>query len=126
MRFMMFVKSNAEIEKGVLPDVKMFAAMDKYNNELKAAGMLIALDGLEASAKGARVIFGGAEPEVIPGPFPHPDGLVAGYWTISAASLDEAVAWAKRVPFAEGVVEVRPIQEVTDFPPEIQAALNQK
>ena len=126
MRFLLLVKSSLKVETGALPDLQLFAAMEKYNDRLKAAGMLLGLDGLEPSAKGVRIGFGGGEPTVTPGPFPLPEELVSGYWIIRAASLDEAIAWAKQAPFPGGVIEVRQIQEMADFSPEIQAAIDRK
>jgi hypothetical protein len=120
MKFAMFVKSDAEIEAGILPDAKLFAEMEKYNDELNKAGALITLDGLHPSSKGARVLFANGQTSVTDGPFSNQSELVAGYWIINAASKEEAVSWAKRVPFTHGVIEVRQIQEASEFPPEIQ------
>ena len=117
---MMFVKSNIMAESGALPDAKMIAEMEKYNNSLKDAGMLIALDGLRASKDGVRIVFENGNASVMAGPFPHPEELVSGYWTIQAKSLDDAIAWAKRAPFPEGTIEIRQIQDMSEFPPEIQ------
>ena len=119
---MMLVKSGPEAEKGILPDVQLFSEMEKYNDELAKAGVLISLDGLQSSSKGARVSFSGDTTTVTDGPFANPEELVAGYWVIRADSKDEAIAWAKKAPFKGGVIEIRQIQEMSDFPPEIQKA----
>ncbi len=120
---MMFVKADEQMEAGVLPDKKLFADMAKYNEKLKSSGALIALDGLHPSSKGARVSFGDGKTTVTDGPFPNPRELVAGFWMINVASKEEAIEWAKQVPFKGGVIEIRQIQEMSDFPPEIQEAL---
>ena len=125
MRFMLLVKGSKEAEEGTLPDVQLFADMTKYNNDLKASGALLALDGLQSSSKGARITFTNGAQMVTDGPFPNPEELVEGYWVIQVGSKDEAIEWAKRVPFKDGVVEVRQIQEISDFPPEIQQAVGQ-
>jgi hypothetical protein len=119
---MMLVKGDQTTEEGILPDVELFSQMAKYNKELKDAGALIALDGLKPSKEGARVAFNGEEKNVIPGPFKNPEELVAGFWIIKADSLDDAITWAKRSPFKGGIIEIRPIQEMSDFPEEIQKA----
>ena len=119
---MMMVKSNTEIEKGGLPDAKLFAEMAKYNDELAKAKVLISLDGFHPSSKGARVSFSKGKTSVTDGPFPNPEELVAGYWVIKVDSKEEAIKWAQRIPFEDGVVEIRQIQEMSDFPPEIQKA----
>ena len=117
MRFMMLVKSDKNSEAGVLPDEKMLADMAKYNEQLVKAGALLAGDGLQASAKGARVRFSGGKPSVIDGPFTEVKELVAGYWLIKAKSKQEAIEWAKRVPFQEGEIEIRQVFELEDFSP---------
>ncbi|WP_269859434.1 YciI family protein [Streptomyces sp. RPT161] len=119
MRFMMIVKASEDSEAGVLPSKELLAAMGKYNEELAKAGVLLAADGLQASSKGARVSFSGAKRTVTDGPFAETKELIAGFWIIQAKSLDEAVEWAGRVPFEEGEVEVRQVQEVSDFPADI-------
>ena len=117
MRFMMFVKGNKESEAGAMPDEKMLSEMGKYNEELQKAGMLLDLTGLQPSSKGARVTFSKGKPRVIDGPFAEAKELIAGYWLIQAKSKEEAIAWAKRVPFQEGEIEIRPLFELEDFAP---------
>jgi hypothetical protein len=115
MRFMLMVKASKESEAGVLPDEKVLGDMAKFNEEMVKAGVMLAGDGLQSSSKGARVRFAGGKPAVTDGPFAETKDLVAGYWIIQAKSKDEAVAWAKRVPFDEGEIEVRQIFELEDF-----------
>jgi hypothetical protein len=117
MRFMLMVKASKESEAGVLPDEKALGDMAKFNEEMVKAGVMLAGDGLQASSKGARVRFAGGRPTVTDGPFAETKDLVAGYWIIQAKSKDEAVAWAKRVPFVDGEIEVRQIFELEDFGP---------
>jgi hypothetical protein len=120
MRFMMIVKASPESEAGQLPSREVVARMSVYNEELIKAGVLLAADGLQASSKGARVRFGGGKaPTVIDGPFTETKELIAGFWLIEARSKEEALEWAKRVPFEDGELEVRQVFEPTDFPPEI-------
>ena len=115
MRFMMLVKANQQSEAGVLPSEKQLSDMAKYNEELVKAGVLLGADGLHPSSKGASVTFSGGKPSVTDGPFTEAKELVAGYWVISANSKEEAVEWAKRVPFDEGEIEVRQVFELEDF-----------
>jgi hypothetical protein len=116
MRFMMLVKADKSSEAGVLPDEKMLSTMGKYNEEMAKAGVLLDLSGLHSSAKGARVRFSGGKPAVTDGPFTEAKELIAGYWLIQVKSREEAIEWAKRVPFHDGEVEVRQVFELTDFP----------
>jgi hypothetical protein len=125
MKFMMIVKANKDSEAGAMPDEKMLAAMAKYNEDLTRAGVLLDLSGLAPSSQGARVRFSaGGKRAVIDGPFTETKELVAGYWVIQVKSRDEAIEWAKRIPFepdpktgAEPEVELRRLFELDDFAP---------
>lgn len=116
MRFMMIVKASKESEAGILPDEKILSDMGRYNEQLAKAGVLLAGEGLQASAQGVRVHYGDGKFTVKDGPFAETKELVAGFWLIQAKSLAEAVDWARRVPFQEGEVEIRPLFELSDFP----------
>jgi hypothetical protein len=117
MRYMMIVKATADSEAGVMPSSGEIAEMGRYNEELIKAGVLLSAEGLQASTKGARVSFQGGKPTVKDGPFSETKELVAGFWIIDVKDYDEALAWAKRVPFANGEeVEVRKVFEAADFP----------
>jgi hypothetical protein len=115
MRFVMFVKASRESEAGVMPTEQQLADMATYNEELVQAGVLLAGDGLQPSAKGARVRYAGTKRTVIDGPFAETTELIAGYWLIQVASKEEAIEWARRVPFEDGEVEVRQVFELEDF-----------
>ena len=115
MRVMVIVKANKDSEAGVLPDKKMLTEMGKFNEELAKAGVLLAMDGLQASSKGARVRFSGSKQTVIDGPFSETKELIAGFWVWQVRSMGEAIEWLKRAPFREGEVEIRPVFESEDF-----------
>jgi hypothetical protein len=117
MRFMMIVKADKDSEAGILPDEKILSDMAKFNEEMVKAGVMLAGEGLQASSKGARVKFAGGKPTVTDGPFTETKELVAGFWLIQAKSKDEAIAWAKRVPFIDGEIEIRQVFELEDFGP---------
>jgi hypothetical protein len=118
MRFMMLVKASPDSEAGGLPDAEGFEEMGKFNTEMVRAGVMLAADGLQPSSKGARVSFSGGKRTVIDGPFTETTELIAGYWMIEVKSKEEAVAWACRVPFQDGQVEVRQVFEAADIPDE--------
>jgi hypothetical protein len=125
MRFLMLVvmPKDSPSEEGVMPDAELVGNMMKFNEELAKAGALIALDGLHPTSKGARVHFPGGKPVVSDGPFAEAKEVVGGYWIIKASSKEEAIEWAKKVPFGDdGVVEVRQIFDMEDFPADLQAA----
>jgi hypothetical protein len=116
MRFMILVKANQESEAGVLPDEKMLSKMAAYTEELVKAGALLGCQRLQESSKGLRVHYHNEKYVVTDGPFAETKELIAGYCLIEAKSRDEAIAWAKRMPFEAGEVEVRPLFELADFP----------
>ncbi len=109
MRVMVFVKENEESETGALPDTEILANMNKYNEDLVKAGVLLAAEGLHPSARGKRVRFDGEKRTVIDGPFAEAKELVAGYWLWQVRSIDEAIEWLKRAPYDDGNFEVREV-----------------
>ncbi len=118
MRVMVIVKANADSEAGAAPGEADLLAMNAFNEELAAAGVLLTGEGLLPSSRGARVHFNGAERTVVPGPFASTTELVAGFWILRVASLDEAVSWMRRAPMpgpGEVVLEIRPLAEAEDF-----------
>jgi hypothetical protein len=125
MRFMMIVKASPESESGAMPEEKDLAEMGRYNEELNKAGVLLDGTGLHPSSRGARVRFSaGGKRTVIDGPFAEAKELIAGYWLIQVKSKEEAIEWAKRIPFApdpktgaEPEVELRQLFELDDFAP---------
>jgi hypothetical protein len=121
MRFMVIVKATAESEKeGALPDPQLMADMGKFNEELIKAGVMLAGDGLQPSAKGARVKFSGKSRTVVDGPFTETKELIAGFWIWQVKSLAEAIEWVKRSPnphAGDSEIEIRQIFEMEDFAP---------
>jgi hypothetical protein len=116
MRFAVFVKATPESEAGQMPDESMLNEMGKFNAELLKAGVLLAGEGLKASAHGKRMTFVGGKPSVIDGPFTESKELVAGFWMLQAASMDEIVGWLRRAPSHPGFeLEIRPVFEPEDF-----------
>jgi len=126
MRFMMLVKANKDSEAGVLPSEEILATMGKYNEELAKAGVLLAADGLQPSSKGARVTYSSGKRTVVDGPFAETKELIAGFWLIQVKSKEEAIEWAKRVPFEEGEVEIRQVFEADDFGPAFTPELREQ
>ena len=121
MRFMIILKTTPESEKeGAFPDPELMAEMGKFNEELIKAGIVLAMDGLQPSSKGARVKFSGKSRTVIDGPFTESKELLAGFWIWQVKSLEEAIEWVKRCPNphdVESEIEIRQIGEMEDFAP---------
>jgi len=125
MRFMLLVipKGYEKAAPGTAPDAKLVAEMMKYNESLKEAGVLLSLDGLHPPSMGARVSFSGGKPRVTDGPFIETKEVLGGYWMIQVKSREDAIDWASRAPMPDGdVIEVRQVQEMSDFPPDVQEA----
>jgi hypothetical protein len=125
MRFMAMVRATRASEAGEMPSETLLMEMGRFNEELAKAGVLLAGEGLHPSMRGARVRYEGDRRGVVDGPFAEARELIAGFWLLQCASLEEAVEWLKRAPnpFEDGVseVEIRPLFEVEDF----SAALSQ-
>jgi hypothetical protein len=130
MKFMMLLKADRNTEAGKMPGEDIIIAMGKYNEELIKAGVMLAGEGLQPSSKGARVRFAGGKTTVVDGPFAEAKELIAGFWMIQVKSKEEAIEWAKRVPFDSqggpsaleggvGEIELRQVFEAADFSPDL-------
>lgn len=123
MRFMLLMipKGYESAAPGVMPEAAAVEAMMEYNRKLQDAGILINCEGLHPPAMGARVSFSGGKPLVTDGPFAETKEVLGGYWMIKVNSKAEAIQWASLCPAADNeVIEVRQIQEMDDFPEDIQ------
>src|ERR1700733_6702212 len=117
LRFMVIVKANPDSEAGVLPTPELLAEMMKFNEELVKAGVMLSGDGLHPSSKGARIKFAGGKRTVVDGPFTEAKELIGGFWLWQGKSKEEAIEWAKRAPFGDGVtLELRQVFESAELP----------
>jgi hypothetical protein len=125
MRFMMLMipAGYATAAAGTMPSAEAVAAMMKYNEALKDAGVLITLDGLHPPSMGARVSFASGKPVVTDGPFTESKEVLGGYWMIDVKSREEAIAWASKCPASKNeIIEIRQAQEMADFSDDVQQA----
>src|SRR3954447_13364459 len=125
MRFMMLMipKGYETAAPGTMPAAEAVAAMMKYNEALKEAGVLITLEGLHPPSMGARISFSADKPVVTDGPFAEAKEVLGGFWMIEVKSREEAIGWAKRCPASGNeIIEIRQVQEMSDFPADVQAA----
>jgi hypothetical protein len=125
MRFMMLMipKGYENAAPGAMPDAKAVEAMKAYNKSMQEAGVLLSLNGLHPPSMGARITFVKGKPIVTKGPFPDVKEVLGGYWMIDVTSKDEAIAWALRCPAASNeTIEIRQVQEMSEFPPEVRKA----
>jgi hypothetical protein len=129
MRVMVLVKATKDSEAGIMPSTELLEAMGRYNEELVAAGIMLAGEGLKPSSQGKRVAFDGESRTVIDGPFPATSELVAGFWLWQVKDMDEAVAWVKRCPNpmpGPSEIEIRPVYEAADFGEALTAELAER
>ena len=124
MRFMMLMipRGYETATPGTVPDAAHVAAMMKYNEALKKAGVLLSLDGLHPPSTGARISFKSGKPTVTDGPFAESKEVLGGYWMIQVKSRQEAIEWASRCPGENCRIEVRRVFELEDFPQDVQDA----
>jgi hypothetical protein len=116
MRFMVIVKASKDSEAGVMPSTELLTAMGKFNEEMAAAGVMEAGEGLHPTSRGARIKYPGGQSNVSRGPFDLTGDLVAGFWLIKTTSLDEAIDWMRRAPFDGGEeIEIRQVFSPEDF-----------
>ena len=119
----MMPKGYEKAAPGTMPSPEHVAEMMKYNEQLTKAGVLLALDGLHPPTAGARVSFSGGKPAVTDGPFIESKEVIGGYWMIQVKSKAEAIEWASRCPGRDNeVIEICQVQEMSDFPPDVQKA----
>ena len=117
MRVMVFAKVPADMSMDPTPEqLEAFAAMDRYTEELVAAGVFIAGAGLKPEAESKRIVDQGADRLIFDGPFAETREVVAGFSIWEVKDMDEAVAWAMKAPnFGMGAVEIRPFFEAADL-----------
>jgi hypothetical protein len=117
MRVMVIVKATPHSEAGQLPSTDLLSEMGQFNEQLVKAGIMLAGEGLHASARGVRVRFGAGRSTVIDGPFTETKELIAGFWLWQVRSMEEAVEWIRRSPFRKGeeTIEIRRLFEAEDF-----------
>jgi hypothetical protein len=120
---MLLLKADKNTEAGVMPTAQELSEMGKFNQQMIDAGVMVDGQGLQPSSKGVRVTFPGGKPMVTDGPFAETKELIAGYWMINVKSKEEAIEWAKKVPFHmlptnQGTpqIEIRQVFELEDFP----------
>ena len=118
MKVMVIVKATKSSEAGELPSEQLLTEMGKFNEQLVAAGIMKAGEGLKPSSEAKRVHFNGSQRLVTDGPFAETRELIAGYWLWEVASMEEAIEWVKRCPNpmpGESDIDIRPVFGIEDF-----------
>lgn len=121
MRVMVFGFADAASEAGAPPSPEAWEAMDRFMEDLAAAGVLVAAAGLKPTRQSKRVAVDGPRRTVIDGPFTETKDVIAGFHIWEVKDMDEAVEWAKRSPALSdtpAMMEIRPFlepEDLTDF-----------
>lgn len=113
-RFILLVKSTPTTEgaAATAPPADFYERVGKYNNELVSAGIFVDAGGFKPTADSYKVAFGGDAPTVTKGPFDvEAENHVSGFWIIKVGDLEEALGWAKKMPFGKGEVAVKEMRE---------------
>jgi hypothetical protein len=120
MRILGLLKADEDSEAGAPPSKELIERMGSFIEEITKAGVMLATDGLQPSSKGTRVKLSDGKVTVTDGPFAETKELVASYALFQVKTMAEAVEWSKRflAVLGGGEVELRPIFEASDFPPE--------
>jgi hypothetical protein len=117
-RYVILLRADDGTEADRIPPQPMLDALNAFNAAQVAEGRLLAGDGLKASSSGARVKLAGGQASVIDGPFAEAKELIAGFWMIRAASMLDAIAWARTLPYPTGPyveVEIREAMTADDL-----------
>ncbi len=85
----------------------MIDAMERYNDEVRSGGAWVSGEGLDFSMNAKTVRVSDRQRTVTDGPYRSEGEQLGGFWIIEAASIDDAVGWAQRVPMTNGSIEVR-------------------
>ena len=87
-------------------------AWDDYTRAVIDAGVHLGGEGLQPSSTATTVrIPESGDPIVSDGPFAETKEQLGGYYLLDCKDLDDALAWAKRIPMPGGTVEVRPVMD---------------
>lgn len=124
-RYAILLRSDHALEHELPVAPEKISTLDAHNAAEAGAGRLLAGDGLRGTARGARVKTSKSAFSVIDGPFTEIKELIAGFWLIRAASMDDAIAWALRNPYPTGPdveVEIREVLKQPAFTADLQSA----
>ena len=91
--------------------------------QLKSNGQYLATAPLHPTSTAISVRVRDGKPLVTDGPFAEAKEVLGGYWMIRVNSRAEAIEWARKCPAGDNeVIEIRQVQEMEDFPADVQKA----
>jgi hypothetical protein len=102
-----------EVEPAVQAErEKVTPALVELHASLREAGLLVGVQRLRSTESATSVRVRDGETEIIDGPFAVTKEVLAGYYILECADLDEALKHAARMPMAVAgwaTIEVRPV-----------------
>lgn len=117
MRYMLMIHTD-EAEEAEMSEADMGQLMEEYGRfteELSQSGAMLGSDRLRPTSSATCVRVREGKTLTTDGPFADIKEQFGGYYAIEAANLDEAIAWAAKIPSSKyGCVEVRPIWEMSE------------
>jgi hypothetical protein len=120
MKFMLIMRATDEAyaSMGDVDFDDILETMGRFNDELIRAGVLVAAEGLDDAEKGVVVDYSSEPPVVTDGPYGETKELFGGFYVLNVASQEEAVEWAKRLPYAGPgfKTEIRRVTSIDEFP----------
>jgi hypothetical protein len=118
MKYVLALISEAGGMEDASPE-EMKAVMDRwdtYTRESVDNGAFIAGEALQPSGTATTVkIKEGEDPVVTDGPFAESKEQLGGFYLFECKDMDEAIEYAKGIPFQDGTVEIRPVMDFTDL-----------
>lgn len=104
---MMIVTATEASMAALLDNPADLAALLEFHDAMLRAGVVASVEALLPARRGVHVHYASDRRAVVDSPFLASTPHIAGFWLIQVNSVEEAIEWARRVPLAEGEVEVR-------------------
>lgn len=118
MRYMLLICADENEEAELTPEAmgELMENYMKFSAEIEAAGVYEGSDRLQPTASATTVRVRDGKTVTTDGPFAETKEALGGYYKINVKDLDEAIAWAAKIPTAaDGTIEIRPIWEPEDY-----------
>ncbi len=112
MKYMLLIYANPSEAPQYTPEEQQAAVQtwQNYMEDAKAAGVLVSNNGLAPVSAATTVRIRNGKTLISDGPFAETHEQLGGYFLLECKDLDEAIAWAAKLPGCEyGSIEVRPI-----------------
>ena len=112
MQFMLMINEDESAyagPEGAALMEQVLAGHMKLAEDLVAAGVPFSGERLKPAATATTIRWDSGKESLHDGPFAETHEELGGFYIIDVASLDDALAWARRIPVPKGGIEVRPV-----------------